>query len=183
MKILILADMDDFHWEYGQGTADVILACGDMYDQLILEAAQAYACNRIYAVKGNHDTDTPFPQPIQDLHLQVCEQDGIRFGGINGSWRYKPAGHFMHTQEAAQSMLGRFPAVDILLSHNSPQNVHERGGDAHSGFTALNSYIQRTKPALVIHGHQHINSETVVDRTRVIGVHGHKLIEFKKETT
>ena len=149
---------------------------------MILEAAQTYACNRIYAVKGNHDGNTLFPDPIQDLHLQICEQSGIRFGGINGSWHYKTAGHFMHTQEEAQIMLDRFPAVDILLSHNSPRGVHERGGDAHSGFDALNSYIQRTRPALVIHGHQHVNQETRVDRTRVIGVHGHRVIDFNKET-
>lgn len=47
MKLLILADIDDLHWNHGGGQADVLLSCGDIYDQVILEAAQAYSCPRI----------------------------------------------------------------------------------------------------------------------------------------
>ena len=35
MNLLILADMDDFHWRHGGGRADLLLACGDLADQLI----------------------------------------------------------------------------------------------------------------------------------------------------
>ena len=69
MNLLILADMDDFHWPHGGGQADLLLACSDLTDQLILEAAQAYGNPHILAVKGNHDMPVPFPCPIEDLHL------------------------------------------------------------------------------------------------------------------
>ena len=39
MKILAIADIDDFHWNYVPGQADVLLSCGDVSDQVILEAA------------------------------------------------------------------------------------------------------------------------------------------------
>ncbi|MFC1461393.1 hypothetical protein ACFLQR_02605 [Verrucomicrobiota bacterium] len=47
----------------------------------------------------------------------------------------------------------------------------------HYGFDGLNSYITRAKPKVLIHGHQHVDCETTVAKTRVIGVHGHKMIE------
>ncbi len=68
MRILVIADVDDFHWRHGTGRADVLLSCGDVSDQVILEAAEAYGCETILAVKGNHDNNEPFPKPIIDLH-------------------------------------------------------------------------------------------------------------------
>lgn len=73
MKLLLIADMDDLHWRHGAGQADLILSLGDNADQLILEAAQAYHCPHIFAVRGNHDynADSPFPAPIIDLHMNT----------------------------------------------------------------------------------------------------------------
>ncbi len=47
MRILAIADIDDLHWEYGRRSADVLLSCGDVFDQVILEAAEACACRTI----------------------------------------------------------------------------------------------------------------------------------------
>ncbi|MFH1024614.1 MAG: metallophosphoesterase family protein [Planctomycetota bacterium] len=178
MRLLIIADIDGFHWEHGDGEADVVLSCGDVSDQVILEAARAYACTHIFAVKGNHDTNAPFAEPIVDLHLRVCEQGGIRFGGINGSWRYKPRGHFLYDQEEVQGFLGAFPPVHVFLSHNSPRRIHDQEDEVHFGFDGLNVYIQRARPRVVIHGHQHVNKETRIEEANIIGVYGHRLIEI-----
>ena len=43
MKILVLADIDDFHWKAGTGQADLVVSCGDVADQVIFEAAEAHA--------------------------------------------------------------------------------------------------------------------------------------------
>jgi len=177
MKLLIIADIDDFHWNHGEGKADVLLSCGDVSDPVILEAARAYACPLIFAVKGNHDTNAPFPKPIVDLHRRVCEHGGIRFGGINGSWRYKPHGHFLYDQEEVQRSLDAFPPVHVFLSHNSPRRIHDKEDEVHYGFDALNAYIQRAKPRFVIHGHQHVDKETQIEGTSVLGVYGHRLVE------
>ena len=95
MRILALADIDELHWPAGGGEADLLLSCGDLFDQMIVEAAQAYHCPQIVAVKGNHNQDRPFASPIEDLHLRVCNYGGLRFGGLNGAWRYKPRGAFL----------------------------------------------------------------------------------------
>ncbi len=180
MRILIIADIDDLHWEHGRHSADVLLSCGDVFDQVILETAEACDCRVIFAVKGNHDSNTPFPSPIIDLHLAVHEYCGLKFGGFNGSCRYKPKGSFLYGQEEVQESLKDFPAVDIFLSHNSPWDVHDKHDGIHYGFEALNTYIAKTHPAALVHGHQHRDIESVLEETRVIGAYGYKLIEVRK---
>jgi Icc-related predicted phosphoesterase len=178
MKLLVLADIDDFHWQGGSGRADVLLALGDMADAVILQAAKDWHCPTVLAVKGNHDTDTPFQAPIIDLHLRTIELGGFSFGGLNGCWQYKPHGFFLYEQEEIEAYLQTFPAVDIFLTHNSPRWVHDREDEIHTGFSGLNNYIERTAPRLLLHGHQHQNCETLVNRTHVIGVFGWQVIEI-----
>jgi Icc-related predicted phosphoesterase len=56
--------------------------------------------------------------------------------------------------------------------------VHDREDEVHTGFSALNAYIGRAAPRLLLHGHQHRDSETRVDRTCVLGIWGWKVIEI-----
>ncbi|HEX7503541.1 MAG TPA: metallophosphoesterase [Acidobacteriota bacterium] len=177
MILLALADIDDLSWQGGRGRADALLALGDMADQVILQATEAWQAAAVFAVRGNHDSAAPFPPPIVDLHLRTAELGGLRFGGLNGCWQYKPRGAFLYYQEEAEAFLESFPAVDVFISHNSPRRVHDREDDVHTGFSALNSYIERAAPRLLLHGHQHRERETLVGATRVIGIYGWSVIE------
>ena len=181
MRLLVISDLDDLHWREGSGCVDVVVACGDVAECTILEAAEAYGCAIVLAVKGNHDTRLPFHEPVVDLHLRTVEHNGVVFGGLNGSWKYKPRGHYLYEQWEVETMLAQFPPVDVLISHNSPRRVHDQDDDVHIGFDALHGYIERARPRLVIHGHQHVNRETRVGETRVIGVYGRRIVEI--ETT
>ena len=125
----------------------------------------------------NHDSSAAFGEPIVDLHLQVVEHGGLRFGGLNGSWRYKPRGHFLYDQWEVEEMLSSFPPVDVFLSHNSPKGIHDQDDRVHCGFDGLTRYIERAKPKLLVHGHQHVDKETACADTRIVGVFGHKLIQ------
>lgn len=178
MRVLVLADIDDLHWRGGTGQVDLILSLGDVADGLIVEAAKAYGSPPVFAVKGNHDAPTPFPEGITDLHLRTVEFGGLTFGGLNGSWKYKPRGHFLYEQNEATSLLKDFPRVDVFVSHNSPRHIHDREDETHFGFETLNSFIAKHRPRLLLHGHQHINRETMVGPTRVIGVYGHTILEI-----
>lgn len=177
MKILAIADIDDLRWKGGSGQADLLISCGDVSDPVILQAAEAYHCSHIFAVKGNHDSSTPFPSSIVDLHLHVEPCGRMKFGGFNGSWKYKPRGLYLYEQEGALDLLKGFPPVDIFVSHNSPRGIHDKEDEVHTGFDALSTYIQLAKPRLLIHGHQHVDSETLLLGTKVLGVYGHRLIE------
>lgn len=177
MRLLVLADIDDLHWHHGEGEAEVLVACGDVLDQVVLEAAEAYGCSHVFAVKGNHDPESLFPKPIEPLHLGVKEVEGVRFGGLSGGWKYKPRGTFLFSQEEVCEALAAFPPVDVMVSHNSPRGLHDRDDGVHVGFEGLGDYLLRTAPRFLVHGHQHINKESVLGETRVIGVCGYRVIE------
>jgi hypothetical protein len=50
MRVLVLADIDEFRWRHGTGQADVILSLGDVSDGLILEAAAVFGGLPVFAV-------------------------------------------------------------------------------------------------------------------------------------
>lgn len=177
MKLLVIADIETLRWTHGSGRADVLVSCGDVSDQVILEAAQAYSCPLLLAVKGNHDPDAPFPPPIIDLHLRIERCSGAVFGGLNGSWRYKPRGAFLYDQEEIDTFLASFPPVHVFVSHNSPRGVHDREDDVHCGFDGLTAYVERTRPKYLFHGHQHLSRRTLMNETQVVGVYGHGLFD------
>ena len=174
----MLADIDASHWRWGSGQADVVISCGDTPCEVILEAAAACRCDRAFAVKGNHDSTARFPAPIMDLHLRSDEHGGLRFGGCGGSWKYKPRGNYLYDQWEVAAFLSTFPPVDVFVSHNSPRGLHDQDDEVHCGFEALNDYIRIAKPRVLVHGHQHVNKETNVGETAVIGVFGHRILDL-----
>ena len=179
MKLLLIADDDSFAKNPISEHADILISCGDLTDQVILQTAQAVQPSQIFAVKGNHDGAAPFPIPILDLHLRTKSFGGLIFGGFQGSWKYKPRGHFLYDQDEVESLIATFPAVDIFVAHNSPRHIHDREDEVHLGFEAFAGYIRRVQPRFFFHGHQHINRETLVGNTRVIGVFGRQSVEIQ----
>ena len=177
MRALVIADEENIQFDR-ELKADILISCGDLTDTFILRVAEMTLCRTIFAVKGNHDEGEPFRAPIKDLHLQVYEFKGLRFGGFSGSWKYKPRGHWLYEQDEVERMLESFPPVDVFVAHNSPRQIHEWDDRAHIGFKAFNAYIERTKPQVFIHGHQHVNAESLFDETRVIGVFGQRWIRM-----
>lgn len=174
MKILVIADIDDLHWNVNSRPADLLIACGDVCEQVILEAAASCGSKCIFAVKGNHDNPALFPSPIQDLHLQIAEYRGLRFGGFNGAWRYKPRGAFLYDQAEVTRLMADFPPVDIFIAHNSPRYIHDKEDGIHEGFNALNAYIERHAPTMLIHGHQHNNVQSRHLNSQIVGVYQHR---------
>src|SRR5262249_36505461 len=150
--------------------ADLLISCGDVSDSFVLRVAEMTLCRHIFAVKGNHDSSAPFHPPIKDLHLKVVEHQGLKFGGVNGSWRYKPRGHFPYEQEDVEKALESFPPVDFSVAQNSPHLIHQGDEGVHVGFQAFNAYIDRARPQVFTPGHQQVNAESLTAATRVIGV-------------
>jgi Icc-related predicted phosphoesterase len=178
MNIIAIADDDSMIGALDCGTVDVLISCGDLYDAAIQRAVARYRPRKVFAVRGNHDPDTPFPDGIADLHLSRHTFEGVRFGGFGGSWRYKPRGHHLFEQMEVSGMMRGFPQVDIFVAHNSPRGIHERDGDVHQGFDGFVSYLDRAGPRLFIHGHQHVDVTTVRNDTTILGVYGERVIRI-----
>ena len=172
MTLLIIADDDSAISLLPEVGVDLLISCGDMPDEMIMRAAGKCSCKHILAVKGNHDSAAPFPTPIKNLHLSTFTFQGVSFGGFGGSWKYKPLGHHLFEQSEVESALKAFPKVDVFVAHNSPAQVHDKDDFVHAGFTAFNSYIAEHKPKLFLHGHQHVQIESAIGPTRVIGSYG-----------
>lgn len=174
MNLLIVADDESVGSKIPDCNVDLLVSCGDLSNELIFEAAKKCHCKEILAVKGNHDSSASFPSPIRDLHLIVFPFEGLKFGGFCGSWKYKPRGNYLFENSEVERFLTKFPAVDIFVTHNSPRLIHDREDDVHTGFAAFNQYIERAKPKLMLHGHQHQNVESLIVGTRVIGIYGYR---------
>lgn len=172
MNALIVADTDEFLHGLATDSVDVLLSCGDITDGSILSAAKKVSARHVLAVKGNHDSSATFSEPIVNLHLSIIEIGGLRFGGFQGAWRYKPKGNYLYEQFEVTELLSAFPPVDVFVAHNSPRHVHDRDDDVHLGFEGFADYIYRAKPRLFIHGHQHISKETKIGESTVVGVYG-----------
>lgn len=176
MNVLVIADDDKVLESLPDVHVDLMISCGDLTDDLILAAAEKCSCPRIFAVKGNHDSSSPFRPPIHDLHLQTAQFRGKTFGGFCGSWKYKPRGNYLFEQSEVAAALKDFPKVDVFVAHNSPRSVHDREDEVHTGFVGFATYINDHKPHLFLHGHQHVQIETMVGLTKVVGTYGHRFL-------
>jgi len=175
MKLGIICDDEFEARRIPAQDVDVLISLGDLPNSVILEVADRCCPSEILAVRGNHDPDVPFPEGVRDMHLVVHEVSGVRFGGFCGSLRYKH-GPFMFEQDEVERLMADFPPVDVFIAHNSPRGIHDRDDEVHLGFVAFSNFITRQQPRFFIHGHMHHNAESLVGKTRVIGVFGHRFL-------
>lgn len=73
--------------------------------------------------------------------------------------------------------------LDIFLTHASPRHIHDHEDPCHKGFECFNWFLQKYKPALMVHGHIHLYDmrEERIGKyyeTTVINAYSHVLIDF-----
>ncbi len=176
MNLLVIADDESVARSVPDCQADLLISCGDMPDQVMLQLASRCGCREVLAIKGNHDSSGLFSPPIRDLHLTTFEFGGVTFGGFCGSWKYKPRGNYLFEEHEVEQSMRVFPAVDVFVAHNSPRLVHDRDDEVHIGFAAFGNYIARAGPSFFLHGHQHQDVVTAIGKTRVIGIYGSRFL-------
>src|SRR5882762_1126396 len=106
MTLLIIADDDSVLRTIPSASADMLISCGDLPDDVILQIAAACRCREALAAKGNHDSSAGFASGIRDLQRTTFNFRGLRFGGFCGSWKYEPKGNYPFEQtEVEQALL------------------------------------------------------------------------------
>lgn len=181
MKVAIFSDLQGFSqksWsnliKQGLPEVDCVITLGDI-DGFYLKKLKAMTLDNVpwIGVHGNHDSFVSLENTgIKNFHNNTDKVGDFLFGGLEGSLRYKKGNFPMYTQTEASFYLNNMDQCDIFISHNSPFGIHDKKDSVHDGFIGLLEYIQKHRPKYVFHGHQHLNKETIVGNTKVIGIYG-----------
>lgn len=118
----------------------------------------------ICGVLGNHDIRNMLEyEKIPDCGFRTLEIVGLKVAGFPGSPRYNnDRHHVMFTQEEASSLSAELIAstdrVDVLLSHSAPYD--KQADVAHSGFKAIDKFLDKHHPSVMLHGHDHESKQS-----------------------
>lgn len=178
MKILVLSDEEcpalwDFYTPGRLKDFDLIISCGDLKSDYLQFLVTMARCPVLF-VAGNHDThyqQTP-PDGCDWIDDAIVEYNGVRIMGLGGCRRYHP-GAFQYTEKQMRTRirnlrfaLWRTKGVDILVTHSPARNLGDAEDPAHIGFEALREFLDKYRPAYMLHGHVHMTYDSRIPRVR-----------------
>ena len=78
-------------------------------------------------------------------------------------------------------LYGRY--LDVFLTHATPRHVHDHEDRCHQGFKCFNRFLNKYKPAYMVHGHIHLydlNEPRIstYNKTVVVNAYGHYVIDL-----
>lgn len=178
MKLLIISDEEcPALWEYytpGKlADYDLIISCGDLKSSYLQFLVTMARCPLLY-VPGNHDGSYQHqpPEGCDCIDGAVVEYNGLRIAGLGGCRRYHPGPHQYTERQMRRRMrklrfaLWRTKGVDILVTHSPAEGLGDALDPAHRGFACLRTFLDRYKPAYMVHGHVHMRYDGRQERVR-----------------
>ena len=169
MRVLALADEPEEHLIADPAVIrsiapDVIVSCGDL-PAAYLEHVVTLANVPLLYVPGNHDADyrRHAPEGCIDIDGRVVEVCGARFMGLGGSMRYNDriVGYTepeMYWRCIRLTLRARATGgADVLVTHAPLMGYGDLDDLPHRGFEAFGTAIDMLHPALMVHGHVHLN--------------------------
>ena len=183
---------------------DLAVGCGDLpgrYLEFIVDAV-----NRpLYYVLGNHadeiqrDRDGRPRGPLGciDIGGKVVRdgRTGLILAGLPGSPKYNDSEPEQYSErEMALKIAKMTPrllwnrhrygrALDVLITHSPPRGLGDREDEAHQGFGAIRTFLDRFKPAYHLHGHVHLydRSQSPIlcyGETTIVNVYPYQALEI-----
>jgi uncharacterized protein len=129
---------------------------------------------------------------------RVVRHENLIIAGIGGCKRYNRGENQFTEFQMLRLMLKMAPrllfnavfhgrALDILLTHAAPYRVNDRPDPTHEGFKVLRWFLRTFKPQYMLHGHIHLydlntEREVMYEKTRVINVYDHFVLDFDAES-
>jgi Icc-related predicted phosphoesterase len=188
-------------------TVDLLVSCGDLPPHYLDFLMSTLSVPLVHVI-GNHcvaDHDimtkrcSPEAYPgAYNLDGRVVEFNGLILAGLEGSPLYNMGPHQYTEQQIAWKLLKLSPALlreklntgrylDVMVTHAPPRGIHDNQDLAHKGFESLLGFIDRFKPALLLHGHTHRYDPTLATFTHhgstdIINVYGHSLITLVRDS-
>lgn len=199
-RLMLLADyVHPFVYRDGfpQGVPDVdmVLAAGDLPGYYLEYLATKLPVPVLY-VPGNHENeyinegDRRIPaRGVTNIHGKVLTVAGLRIAGWGGVPRYREDGKGQYSELQARWGLGVLAlrarkGVDVLLTHAPPTGPHAGHDYAHRGCAAIQTFMDRRHPRLVVHGHIHEYEGKKLDYTdqssgaQVMNAYGYRIVEI-----
>ncbi|MBQ9929516.1 MAG: metallophosphoesterase family protein [Oscillospiraceae bacterium] len=158
---------------------DLCLLLGDVTAAEMPVILDCIPREKILAIKGNHDAFDIYSRfGVQEISGRVCEYQGVRFAGLDGSFRYKKERFPSHTQYESLQLARAMPEADVLLSHDVMLSDFYRD-PAHSGLIGITYYVFRRGVQWHFHGHIHKSYERCYENgTREKSVYQCEYIEI-----
>ena len=160
---------------------ELIVLAGDL-EPAWLEGLAALDVPKL-GVHGNHDPEDLLASVgAEDVHLRRVIHGGLSFTGLAGSPRYSQHGRYEWTGEEAAALIDVLPAADVLVTHTPPAGVNDEPDDpVHRGWPELLAWVERERPAWLLHGHTQPPPDRVVRSigpTRVVHVRGSAIVDL-----
>ncbi|NBD25399.1 metallophosphoesterase family protein [Paenibacillus glycinis] len=194
MKILVVSDEESTYiWDYFDRErfrdVELIISCGDLKAEYLSYLVSMIPVPLLY-VHGNHDTKYAAapPEGCECIEDRIVRCRGLRIMGLGGSYRYSPGTHQYSERQMSRRIAKRKPrlwlgkGVDILVTHAPAYKLGDGEDLCHRGFQCFVDFMDRYKPKLLLHGHQHLNygrNQRVhhYQDTRIINAFGYRLVE------
>ncbi|MDR0450559.1 MAG: metallophosphoesterase [Treponema sp.] len=155
------------------------------------EDIHCYAKGGLYVSRNFADEDY---QGSGAIHVgsRLHREEGLIIAGLGGSMRYNRGNNQFTEFQMKREILKLLPGLifnrifrgrylDILLTHASPRDIHDREDRCHQGFKCFLWFMRKFKPKYLIHGHIHLYDlrdirVTKYNETTVINAYSHYLI-------
>ncbi|MBO4728877.1 MAG: metallophosphoesterase [Spirochaetaceae bacterium] len=121
-------------------------------------------------------------------------ENNLLLAGVSGSIRYNKGLNQYTDREMFFKLLLMIPALilnklkygrylDIFLTHTPPLDIHDKKDPCHRGFKCYRWFLEKFKPAYMIHGHIHLYDiqDTRVSQfcnTTIINAFSHYILEI-----
>lgn len=185
MRILAIADYYDpdsnppLAVTVASNAIDAVITVGDLYGGAL--AGMEKLTVPTMGVYGNHcDGEYLENYRMVNLHLRRFEYRGLSFVGLQGGVRYKSGcNDILYTQDQYRALVARLPPADVLVTHCPPRGINDGKDPAHVGVVALLPWIDRHRPAVIIHGHTYPRHPIAQSRgARIEYVHGARILDL-----
>ena len=180
MKVLAISDSHGYfafdnrmeklmsqHYDF-----DVCMLLGDIEICEMEKLMDFVRPEEMVAVRGNHDRHDIYKRfGVTDVNGNVHTIQGVRFAGMEGSFRYKNGDFPSFTQYESLALAKRMPLCDVFMSHDA-MFTRANYNIAHTGLAGITYYIYEKKPCWHIHGHMHRSCHgTYANGTKEISVY------------
>ena len=196
MKILTISDEEcpalwDYYIPGRLDGIDLIISCGDLSAKYLSFLVTMARCPVLY-VHGNHDTGYEMepPEGCDCIDDHIVTYNGVRILGLGGCRKYHPGPHqYTDLQMRMRIAKHRFrlwwmKGVDIVVTHAAPEGLGDDEDRAHWGFPALREFLDKYRPAYLVHGHVHMTYNHKIPReidyngSRIINAYERYIIEI-----